>query len=157
MKTLKESLFDSNLVSRDLTIGDMFKLYYERSSVSAKYYTYNLDIPITDCIDVDKLKRDTKVSGSDDKVILNGFAKLFLDIPLKLNYYDSWTIRDEYIRAIENYLHFDEHKGKKYVIVQFYKSVYKYSKDMAKINDPKNVNEIVVNISGSIILRFKRA
>jgi len=156
MKTLKESLFDSDLISRDLTLGDIFKFIPEYSVVSAKYYiSGGKNVPITDCVDVKSLKRDTNVSGSDNKVIENGFAKLFSDIKFIPGYYTSSELRREYKELVNKYLYFDRYEGKNYIIMNFYKNNSKFS-NFSKIDDSKEVNMIVVNIGGSIILRFDR-
>lgn len=157
MKTLKESLFDSDLGTRDLTLGNIFEFIPQRSTVGAKYYIDSYrNVPITDCIDIKSLKRDTKVSGSDDKVILNGFAKLFLDIKF-IPDYTSRELCREYKELVDKYLHFDRYEGKNHIIIQFYKTPLKFPKDLVKIGDSKEVNLICVILGGSVTLFFERA
>ena len=77
MKSLKESLFDSDLVTKKLTFGDIFELdeYESRKSLHS---------PLSQEFSVQRLKRLVKVKGRDnDEIIYNGIVKLISDIELK--------------------------------------------------------------------------
>lgn len=160
MKTLQESLFDNNLADKKiLTIGDLFKLREDQCSVSAYYYSSMNPVPVTDCVSISRLKKDTGVSGREDDIIIEGFAKIFSNMILKPNWYDSVRLREEYRDLILPYIYFDEYGSSNYVIISFYKGkerLNKFSKSGTKIEDEKHVDVIVVNIDGAIDLRFDR-
>jgi len=77
MKSLKESLFDSDLATKDLTFGDLFELD-EKYSSNWKY------CPLDKQFSAQKIKSKTKVTGSDKcEIIFNGLVKLIENIKLK--------------------------------------------------------------------------
>ena len=76
MKSLRESLFDNDLVTKNLTFGDLFELDEPMSSKS-------LHSPLSQEFSVQRLKRLVKVKGEDnDEIIYNGIVKLISDIKL---------------------------------------------------------------------------
>ena len=77
MKSLKESLFDSDLATKKLTFGDLYTLDEYESWRS-------LHSPLSRELSVQRLKRLVKVKGGDnDEIIYNGIVKLISDIELK--------------------------------------------------------------------------
>lgn len=76
MKSLKESLFDSDLVTKDITFSDIFELDEYESSKS-------LHSPLSQEFSVQRLKRLIKVPGSDnDEIIYNGIVELIKNIKI---------------------------------------------------------------------------
>ena len=73
MKSLKESLFDNDLTTKNITFGDLFDIDEQAS----KWEQYNLKKYFS----IRKIKQVTKVSGSgEDEIIFKGFVKLIKDI-----------------------------------------------------------------------------
>ena len=73
MKSLRESLFDNDLTTKNINFGDLFDIDEQAS----KWEQYNLKKYFS----VRKIKQVTKVSGStEDEIIFKGFVKLIKDI-----------------------------------------------------------------------------
>lgn len=77
MKGLRESLFDKDIVSKDITFRDLFELDEERS----QWKHAPLDIQFSAI----SIRRLTKVSGDDkNEIIFKGFVKLVSDININI-------------------------------------------------------------------------
>lgn len=74
MKSLVESLFDDNLVTKDIKFGDLFEF---------RYNTPFKTKTIIESFCVDTLKHDMKIKGSDKfEVIIKGLRKIIENMPV---------------------------------------------------------------------------
>lgn len=78
MKSLSESLFDRDLVNKDITFGGMFE--YSKSKILI------FDKKLSELYKKTFIKKDSGVSytNSDDQII-NGLVKIILDMPVDSN------------------------------------------------------------------------
>ena len=92
MKSLKESLFDRDLIEKDLpSFKDIFKLSNRYRIGGYGQFSYK------------RLKKDTKAGGNNEAaIILNGIAKIIGDI--KLCEMNSMGPEEAIIKAISPYV-----------------------------------------------------
>lgn len=91
MKSLSESLFDSDLVTKKLTFGDLFELDEYES-------TKPHEVPLSREFSETRIKKLVKVEGANkDEIIYNGLVKLISDIELNEkpeNITKQWLINE---------------------------------------------------------------
>ena len=69
MKSLRESLFDVDLVTKRITFGDLFEVDEEHCTWESRH--------IQNQFNVRKIRKDTKISDTDaDRIIFKGIVKI---------------------------------------------------------------------------------
>lgn len=112
MKSLQESLFDDDLISRDLTFGNLFEL----DEKSCRWKNCPLDKQFSAL----RIKSKTKVTGADKcEIIFKGLVKVIENIKLEGNPADmdkGWLFC-EVERAVWNFFQYSMAKKRVYVFL----------------------------------------
>ena len=116
MKSLKESLFDDDLVTKDITFGSMF-MFDGKEDGSATFMAWQK------YLNPARIKKDSKVTGhSPNEIIYKGLLKLIKDIKFDGDNMTTDTFEDYLTKMIQPYYQNSLSDAYKHAVVQIYKN-----------------------------------
>ena len=121
MKSLRESLFDDDLVTRDITFGGLFE--WQKDENISYFFKEGSGLQWSKYLSAVRIKKDSKVSGStQNEIIYNGLLKLVEDIKFDEDNITTDLFEDYLTKMMKPYYQYSLSDKHKRASVQIYKN-----------------------------------
>lgn len=121
MKSLRESLFDKDLVTKDVTFGGIFK--WQEDTNNDYFFKGQSGLQWSKYLNPSKIKKDSKISGTTkNEIIYNGLLKLIEDIKFDGNNMTTDLFEDYITEMMKPYYQNFLSDTYKRAFVQIYKN-----------------------------------
>ena len=161
MKSLRESLFDSNNITKDITFGDLFEfesynIQKAFNAIGRHVYDDGHERDLSKTFSLPRIKKATKVSGSDNnEIIYKGLVQIIQDIKLTGDPDDmdkKWMV-DTLRKEINGFFQYS--LAMKSLYVGFFNNGgLCLTKDYTLFN--KGFDEVQIGLGPDLLVKFKR-
>ena len=121
MKSLQESLFDDDLVTKEITFGNFFK--WQKDEFTQNYFKETFTVQWSKYLSSVRIKKDSKVSGStSNEIIYEGLLKLIENIKFDEDNITTDLFEDYLTKMMKPYYQYSLSDKYKRASVQIYKN-----------------------------------
>jgi len=120
MKSLKESLFDNDLITKDITFGDIFK--YVENPINASYFSGHNTVFFSKYMSDVRIRKESKIKcDTRNETIYKGLLKIINNIKFTSDTETTDLLEDYLTELFHPYYQFSLSEKYKHASVQIYK------------------------------------